>query len=77
MTFIKVILIIIICYWGLKLFFRLVFPLLLVGLMKFVSKQFEKQMNIPNDNNSSKTADETKKSRKAYKGEYVDYEEIK
>ncbi len=45
--------------------------------MKFVSKQFEKQMNIPNDNNSSKTADETKKSRKAYKGEYVDYEEIK
>ncbi|MDT0677218.1 DUF4834 family protein [Autumnicola musiva] len=79
----KTILIILLVYFGLKILFRLLGPLLLKYFMKKMGKKFQDQFNQyqqPSQEKKGKVSID-KKPRKGSKsnknvGEYIDYEEI-
>lgn len=83
---IRVVLIILLIYFGLKILFRLLGPLLLKFILKRVGKQFEKKFGSFDTSRTSKKKKEgevsiekrpknTRKSKKNV-GEYIDYEEL-
>lgn len=79
---VEVILIILLIYFGFKIFIRWFGPLILRYFLKKVGKQFEKKFG-QFDQSQKKTersplSKKTGKSRKSSKevGEYIDYEEI-
>lgn len=86
MEFLKVILIILLVYFGFKFLVKLLGPILVRFAMKKVGKQFEKQFGqFQQGQQHSKPEGEITidKVPKGYKksnddvGEYVDYEEVK
>ncbi|MBG26449.1 MULTISPECIES: DUF4834 family protein [Croceibacter] len=89
MEFLKVILIILLVYFGLKFLFRLLGPLLMKYAMKKMGKKFEEQFSQFNSMNKQQAPQEKegevvldkvpKNKRKSSKtvGEYVEYEEVK
>ena len=83
-TFFKVVLIIILVYYGLKLLGRYVFPFLLAFLMKkLMSKlmngqgSFGGQPQQPQDDITEKTSKKQSKRFTKDTGEYIDFEEVK
>ena len=81
---IRVVLIILLIYFGLKLIFRWLGPLLLKYFLRKVGKKFEQQFSRSAPGQQRKKEGEVsierkpKKSRKSNDdvGEYIDYEEI-
>lgn len=80
----KTILIILLVYFGFKLFIRWFGPLILKYFMRKVGKQFQQQFNQQEPFSTSKKEPKVKvdknpvKNRRTNKkvGEYIDYEEI-
>lgn len=80
----RVVLIVLLIYFGLKLLIRWLGPLLLKYILRKVGKQFEKKFSHFDTSQTSKTEGEVsiekkpKSRRKPDKdvGEYIDYEEI-
>jgi hypothetical protein len=80
----KIILIIILVYFGLVLAGRYLFPALLRAYVKHISKKYYGDMESEKKNSAQKEgevkiSDDSGKSKKypTQEGEYVDYEEIK
>lgn len=81
---IEVMLIILLIYFGLKLIFRLLGPLLLKFILKRVGKQFEKKFGQFDPAQKQQKEKEVSISKRPKKkgtsnkdvGEYIDYEEI-
>lgn len=85
MTFLKTILIIVLVYYGLKFFIRLITPYLMSYVSKKAGQQFEQffgnnpDMNSQREPEGSITIDKNpaKNTRTTKKvGEYVEYEEV-
>ena len=80
MVVLKILLIILLVYYGVKLLGRFFAPLVLKYIFNRVQKKMEQQFNPPpNDykNQSSQSKANRKKTPKDDKvGEYIDYEEI-
>ncbi|TRO66347.1 DUF4834 family protein [Christiangramia sabulilitoris] len=82
----KTVLIVLLVYFGLKIFFRFFGPLILKWFMKKMGQKFEKQFNQqfggaqrPPEKNGKVTIDKKPKGNKESNknvGEYIDYEEI-
>ena len=86
MQFLKIILIILLVYFGIKILARLFGPMLLKYAMKKAGKGFEKQFNQfkqrqqPSKPEGEVSIDKTPRNDRASKrdvGEYVEYEEVK
>ena len=83
----KTVLIVLLVYFGLKIFFRFFGPLILKWFMKKMGQKFEKQFNqqfggqqqTQNQKKGKVTIDKKPKAGKGSNknvGEYIDYEEI-
>lgn len=82
--FIRVVLIILLVYFGIKILFRWFGPIILKFVLKKIGKKFNEKFNqYENPKNSQKEGDvsiekKPKNQRKSNNsvGEYIDYEEI-
>ncbi len=79
----KTILIILLIYFGFKIFIKWFGPLILKWFLKRIGQKFQQQFNSPNPPNTSKkgkaeiNSDPLKSSKSNNKvGEYIDFEEI-
>ena len=81
----RVILIVLLIYFGLKLIFRWLGPVILRWMLKKIGKKFEQRFNHFDPQREQKrqkgevSIDKTPKSKRKSKnevGEYIDYEEI-
>lgn len=79
MQFLRTILIIILIYYGAKLFARYVLPLLARYFLRRTQKAYQKQHQQPKKKMGEMNVDYQPEKKKEMNdlGEYVDYEEIK
>ncbi|HSM64436.1 MAG TPA: hypothetical protein VK833_10900 [Gillisia sp.] len=82
-SILKTVLIILLIYFGFKLFIKWFGPLILKWFLKRIGQKFQQQFNGPNPPNTSKkgkveiNSDPPKSSKSNKKvGDYIDFEEI-
>ncbi len=82
-SILKTVLIILLIYFGFKIFIKWFGPLILKWFLKRIGQKFQQQFNGPSPTNASKTGKvdietDLPKSGKTNKkvGEYIDFEEI-
>jgi len=76
MKLLQIILILMLVYYGFKLFFRIVFPLLIKRFIKKSHERFQKRYHSSNKNQEDTKHNKNEDLNTENSGEYVDFEEV-